>query len=111
MEAGGRLGPTLPAEDPEMTSIPWPPLREPLVSKGSCTQCGQGESMGHSTHAPASTRSFQSWELDPRAATFQRLVDLAVASESLGSSDTLVLSLFPRGKDKNFRTCTFKNFR
>lgn len=94
MEADARLGPALPAEDPEMTSIPWLPSRAARL-QGKLHARWPGRQHGRQ-HRPQRARALLANQVlqrrgpDPGATTFQRLVDLAVLSESLGSSDILV---------------------
>ena len=101
VEADARLGPALPAEDPEMTSIPWLPSESCSSPREAAHRWPRWQHSPQRTHVLLSNQVFQRRGPDPRAATFQRLDDLAVVSESLGSSDTLVLR--PLSKKQGIR--------
>ena len=108
MEADARLGPALPAEDPEMTSIPWlPPRAARLQGKLHARWPGQQDrpQRARTPRQPGPPKE----GTDPGATTFQRHVDLDVLSESLGSSDILVLR--PLCKNQGIRISGHTHFK
>lgn len=111
MEADARLGPALPAEDPEMTSIPWLPSESCLSPREAARKVArstaQATACAHTPRQPGPPKE----GTDPGATTFQRHVDLAVLSESLGSSDILVLVLRPLCKNQGIRISGHVHFK
>lgn len=109
MEADARLGPTLPAEDPEMTSIPWLPSESCLSPREAACKVARATAQATARARTPPQPGPPKEGTRPRSNNIQRLVDLAVLSESLGSSDILVLR--PLCKNQGIRISGHVHFK